>query len=96
MFLIIKSLSGVDFEINKKVYSLKGNAFLNQISNEDYAELKQHSAFVDMLEKGFIIVNDTKLSNDSIKSDVVSEVSNTQEKDIEKHSKKGVKVKREK
>lgn len=49
-----------------------------------------------MLEKGFIIVNDTKLSNDSIKSDVVSEVSNTQEKDIEKHSKKGVKVKREK
>lgn len=95
MFLIVKSFAGVDFEVNGVTYSLRGNAFLNEISKDDYENLKKHPAFVDMLEHRYIIVNDNRVDNENIKSDIAgAEVSKQEAKQAEQTAKKGTKIKK--
>ena len=86
MFLVIKNVNGVDFRFKEKVVSLRGNGFLNDISKDDYNLLKSHNAFNDMLEKGFIVVNE--LNADNQKSDIMEDVKNKQVADQKKEQDK--------
>ena len=88
MFLVIRNVNGVDFKNKEKVVSLRGNGFLNDISKDDYNLLKSHNAFNDMLEKGFIVVNDNKLNSDNQKSDIMEDVKNKQVADQKKEQDK--------
>lgn len=86
MKIVIKSFAGVDFNLLDKTISLKGNAFINDINDEDYKDLLKISSFKRMLDEGWIIAGDNIIDNDNYKADVIANVKKEQR--INNHIKK--------
>lgn len=64
MFLVIKSISGHNYDLDDKKISLKGGCFLNEISKDDFKALRDKYACIDeFIEKGFYEVSDSKNAN---------------------------------
>lgn len=67
MIVIIKNVAGCDYPFydsqgkRLKTISLKGGCFMNEIMQDDYNLLiKEYPSFKEAIDKGYIIVNDTK------------------------------------
>lgn len=82
--ILIKSTAGVNFAIDNKTIALNGNGVINEVSNDDFKELKKNKAFCDMLDNGFIVESASHKAKDEFKSDIMAEVGNRQEADIKK------------
>ena len=64
MFLVIKSISGHNYDLDDKKISLKGGCYLNEITAEDFKALREKYACIDeFIEKGFYEVSDSKNAN---------------------------------
>ena len=64
MFIVIKSISGHNYDLDDKKISLKGGCFLNEISKDDFQALRDKYACIDeFIEKGFYVVSDSKNAN---------------------------------
>lgn len=64
MFLVIKSISGHNYDLDDKKISLKGGCYLNEITAEDFKALRDKYACIDeFIEKGFYVVSDSKNAN---------------------------------
>ena len=64
MFLVIKSISGHNYDLDDKKISLKGGCYLNEITTEDFKALRDKYACIDeFIEKGFYEVSDSKNAN---------------------------------
>ena len=64
MFLVIKSISGHNYDLDDKKISLKGGCYLNEITAEDFKALRDKYACIDeFIEKGFYEVSDSKNAN---------------------------------
>lgn len=86
MKIVIKSFAGIDFNLLDKTISLKGNAFINDINDEDYKDLLKISSFKRMLDEGWIIAGENIIDNDNYKADVIANVKKEQR--INNHIKK--------
>lgn len=64
MFLVIKSISGHNYDLDDKKISLRGGCYLNEISKDDFQALRNKYACIDeFIEKGFYEVSDSKNVN---------------------------------
>lgn len=64
MFLVIKSISGHNYDLDDKKISLRGGCYLNEISKDDFQALREKYACIDeFIEKGFYEVSDSKNAN---------------------------------
>lgn len=64
MFLVIKSISGHNYDLDDKKISLKGGCYLNEITADDFKALREKYACIDeFIEKGFYEVSDSKNAN---------------------------------
>lgn len=64
MFLVIKSISGHNYDLDDKKISLRGGCYLNEISKDDFQALRDKYACIDeFIEKGFYEVSDSKNAN---------------------------------
>ena len=64
MFLVIKSISGHNYDLDEKKISLRGGCYLNEISKDDFQALREKYACIDeFIEKGFYEVSDSKNAN---------------------------------
>ena len=64
MFLVIKSISGHNYDLDDKKISLKGGCYLNEITAEDFKALRDKYACIDeFIEKGFYEISDSKNAN---------------------------------
>lgn len=64
MFLVIKSISGHNYDLDDKKISLKGGCYLNEITADDFKALRDKYACIDeFIEKGFYEVSDSKNAN---------------------------------
>ena len=64
MFLVIKSISGHNYDLDDKKISLKGGCFLNEITADDFQALRDKYPCIDeFIEKGFYEVSDSKNAN---------------------------------
>lgn len=86
MKIVIKSFAGIDFNLLDKTISLKGNAFINDINDEDYKDLLKISSFKRMLDEGWIIAGENIIDNDNYKADVIANIKKEQR--INNHIKK--------
>ena len=69
MFLVIKSISGHNYDLDDKKISLKGGCYLNEITAEDFKALRDKYACIDeFIEKGFYVVSDSKNANTELKA----------------------------
>lgn len=86
MKIVIKSFAGIDFNLLDKTISLKGNAFINDINDEDYKDLLKISSFKRMLDEGWIIAGENIIDNDNYKADTIANIKKEQR--INNHIKK--------
>ena len=64
MFLVIKSISGHNYDLDYKKIELMGGCYLNEISKDDFNALREKYACIDeFIEKGFYEVSDSKNAN---------------------------------
>ena len=64
MFLVIKSISGHNYDLDDKKITLRGGCYLNEISKDDFQALRDKYACIDeFIEKGFYEVSDSKNAN---------------------------------
>ena len=69
MFLVIKSISGHNYDLDDKKISLRGGCYLNEISKDDFQALRDKYACIDeFIEKGFYEVSDSKNANIEVKA----------------------------
>lgn len=86
MKIVIKSFAGIDFNLLDKTISLKGNAFINDIKDEDYKDLLKIPSFKRMLDEGWIIAGENIIDNDNYKADTIANIKKEQR--INNHIKK--------
>ena len=85
MFLVIKSISGHNYDLDDKKISLKGGCYLNEITAEDFKALRDKYACIDeFIEKGFYEVSDSKNANTEAKAseDTLQSIKDNQENTI--------------
>lgn len=64
MFLVIKSISGHNYDLDDKKIALRGGCYLNEISKDDFQALRdKYSCIDEFIEKGFYEVSDSKNAN---------------------------------
>ena len=64
MFLVIKSISGHNYDLDDKKIELRGGCYLNEISKDDFNALREKYACIDeFIDKGFYEVSDSKNAN---------------------------------
>lgn len=64
MFLVIKSISGHNYDLDDKKIDLRGGCYLNEISKDDFQALRDKYACIDeFIEQGFYEVSDSKNAN---------------------------------
>ena len=64
MFIVIKSISGHNYDLDDKKISLRGGCYLNEISKDDFQALRdKYSCIDEFIEKGFYEVSDSKNAN---------------------------------
>lgn len=64
MFLVIKSISGHNYDLDDKKISLRGGCYLNEITADDFKALRDKYACIDeFIEKGFYEISDSKNAN---------------------------------
>ena len=69
MFIVIKSISGHNYELGAKRIELKGGCYLNEISKDDFNALRdKYSCIDEFIEKGFYVVSDSKNANTELKA----------------------------
>lgn len=78
MKIVIKSFAGIDFNLLDKTISLKGNASINDINDEDYKDLLKISSFKRMLDEGWIIAGENIIDNDNYKADTIANIKKEQ------------------
>lgn len=94
MYIILKSLAGVDYPLRSengavvKTISLKGGCYLNNVNNDDYKELvKQYPSFLQMIEEDFAVVSETPENTQKNVDDTLQASLDKQSKDIENNQK---------
>lgn len=101
MFIILKSFSGLNYNLGKRTIYLKGGAFLNQVSKDDFELIRDtFPSFQKMIDKGFIIAQDleseaqkkSQVAVDDVKAETAAAQEAAQEANAKKTSTKKVKA----
>lgn len=97
MFLVLKSLAGVDYPDGKGgVISLKGNCYLNKVTKAELDYLKKNFRFDKKIEKGFVVISDKADSQREV-DDTLQDSLNKQTSEIKKNeSMNNVEIKQDK
>ena len=85
MFLVIKSISGHNYDLDDKKISLKGGCYLNEITAEDFKALRDKYACIDeFIEKGFYEVSKSKNTSteDKASDEALQSIKDNQENTI--------------
>lgn len=97
MFLVLKSLAGVDYPDGKGgVISIKGNCYLNQVTKAELDYLKKNFNFDKKIETGKVVVTDKADSQKQVE-DTLQDSLNKQTTEISKNeAMNNVKIKQDK
>ena len=90
MIVILKSMAGCVFDINGVKKELRGGCYMNEITKSDFDYIaKNYKWFNEAIEKGFIVVSDTKekVKENKAVDDTLQMALNKQNDDLAKNQK---------
>lgn len=97
MYVIIKTLAGVDYPDGKGgTISLNGNCYLNDVTKAQLDYLKKNFNFNDQIDKGIAVVSNTAKSDKQV-DETLQDSLDKQTKEIKKNeSMNNVEIKQDK